>query len=96
MKKLIKSLSFIIVTCSIVAILNTAQADWSGYDYNSSSYVDITSGSLVREGNDIEIYDWGSSEYKNVEVQSISNYGSGAEVEIYDYDTGEYRTIDMD
>ena len=96
MKKLIKSLSLIIVLASIAAVLNTTLADWSGYDYNSGSYVDITSGSLVREGNDIEIYDWGSSEYKDVEVQSISSYGSGTEVEIYDYDTGEYRTIDMD
>ncbi len=69
---------------------------WDGYDYDKGSYVEIDKGNLVREGQDIEIYDYGTGEYKDVEVQSITGSGSGAEVEVYDYDTGEYRTLDMD
>ena len=72
-----------------------AQA-WDGYDYESGSYVEIESGNLVRPGEDIEIYDYGTGEYKNVEVESISGSGSGTEVEVYDYDTGEYRTLEME
>ena len=69
---------------------------WDGYDYESGSYVEIDKGNLVRPGKDIEVYDYGTSEYKDVEVQSIRDSGSGTEVEVYDYDTGEYRTLDMD
>ncbi|MCZ6804092.1 MAG: DUF5334 family protein [Proteobacteria bacterium] len=69
---------------------------WDGYDYESGSYVEIEGGNLVRPGQDIEIYDYGTGEYRDVEVQSITGSGSGAEVEVYDYNTGEYRTLDMD
>lgn len=69
---------------------------WDGYDYESGSYVEIDKGNLVRPGQDIEIYDYGTGEYKDVEVQSIRGSGSGAEVEVYDYDKGEYRTLEME
>lgn len=80
----------------LVLILPTFSYAWDGYDYESGSYVEIDKGNLVRPGRDIEIYDYGTGEYKDVEVQSIRGSGSGAEVEVYDYDTGEYRTLDMD
>jgi len=73
----------------------TASA-WDGYDNNSGSYIEIDKGNLVRSGQDIEIYDHGTGEYKNVEVQSIDSYGTSTEVEVYDYDTGEYRILEMD
>jgi pyruvate/2-oxoglutarate/acetoin dehydrogenase E1 component len=69
---------------------------WDGYDYQKGSYVEIEKGNLVRPGKDIEIYNYSTGEYKDVEVQSIHGSGSGAEVEVYDYDTSEYRTLDMD
>lgn len=69
---------------------------WDGYDYDKGSYVEIGKGNLVRPGQDIEIYDYGTGEYKDVEVQSIHKSGSGTEVEVYDSDTGEYRTLEMD
>lgn len=69
---------------------------WDGYDYETGSYIEIEKGNLVREGEDIEIYDYGTGEYKNVEVQDIDSFGSTVEVEVYDYDTGEYRTFEME
>lgn len=69
---------------------------WDGYDYSNGTYVEIDKGNLVREGEDIEIYDYNAGEYRNVEVQNIDRYGSLIEVEIYDYDSGEYRTLEMD
>jgi len=69
---------------------------WDGYDYESGTYVEIEKGNLVRPGREIEVYDYGKGEYRNVEVQSITGTGSGAEVEVYDYETGETRTLEMD
>lgn len=69
---------------------------WDGYDYESGSYVEIDKGNLVRDGEEIEYYDYGSGEYRTGEVQDIQSSGSGAEVEVYDYDSGEYRTFEMD
>jgi hypothetical protein len=69
---------------------------WNGYDYNYGSHVEIEKGNLVRQGRDIEIYDYSTGQYTDVEVQSINSYGNSTEVEVYDYNTGEYRTFDMD
>ena len=85
----------IILVIALIASPSVAFADWSGFDYDSGTFVDITSGSLVRSGNDIEIFDYGSG-YKDVQVESIYRYGSSVEVEVYDYSTGQYRTLTMD
>lgn len=69
---------------------------WDGYDYDSGSDVEIESGNLVRAGEDIEIYDYETGEYRDVTVESINGSGSGAELEVYDHQSGEYRTFDMD
>lgn len=69
---------------------------WDGYDYETGSFVEIDKGSLVRSGEEIEVYSYDTGEYTSYEVESITSYGSGAEVEVYDYDTGEYKTLDMD
>ena len=71
-------------------------SSWEGYDYEKGRYIEIDKGNLVRPGNDIEIYDYGTGEYKDVEVESIHRYGHSAEVEVYDRSTGEYRTFEMD
>ena len=69
---------------------------WDGYDYESGSQVEIDKGNLVREGEEIEYYDYGSGEYRSGEVQDIQSSGSGADVEIYDHESGEYRTFEME
>lgn len=80
----------------LLAIMPITVMAWDGYDYDKGSYVEIEKGNLVRPGQDIEIYDYGSGEYRDVEVESITGSGSGAEVEVYDYGTGEYRTLEME
>ena len=69
---------------------------WDGYDYESGSYVEVEKGNLVREGEEIEYYDYDSGEYRTGDVESIESSGSGAEVEVYDHESGEYRTFEMD
>lgn len=80
----------------ICIVLPGISYGWDGYDYDSGTYVEIEKGNLVRPGSEIEIYDYGTGEYRNVEVQSIQGNGSGAEVEVHDYETGETRTLEMD
>ncbi|SFI70190.1 hypothetical protein SAMN05216206_2781 [Pseudomonas guineae] len=69
---------------------------WDGYDDQSGSSVEIDQGNLVRPGETIELYDYGTSEYRDVQVESVERNGSSVEVEVYDYDSGEYRTLDME
>ena len=79
---------------SLLCIPSISSA-WDGYDYNSGTYIEIDRGNLVREGNDIEYFDYGTG-YQYGEVTNIDSYGSSVEVEVYDYNSGEYRTFEMD
>jgi hypothetical protein len=76
-------------------LFTSALFAWDGYDYSRGTYVEIDRGNLVREGEDIEFYDYQNG-YSYGEVTGVSGYGSSVEVEVYDYNTGEYRTFDMD
>jgi hypothetical protein len=69
---------------------------WDGVDAATGDAVEIGKGNLVRTGRTIEIYDAGSGEYRDVDVQSISRGFGSVEVEVYDTVTGEYRTLEMD
>lgn len=69
---------------------------WDGYDNEKGSYVEIEKGNLVRSGQEIEIYEYSTGEYKDVEVESVRSSGSGVELEVYDLESGNYRTLDMD
>ena len=40
---------------------------WDGYDYEKGAFVEIGKGNLVRSGQEIEIYDYSTSEYKDVD-----------------------------
>ena len=86
----------VIIFLSAMIFMPTISLAWDGYDYETGNYIEIDKGNLVREGEEIEYYDYESGEYRSGEVQDIESSGSGAEVEVYDYDSGEYRTFDMD
>ncbi len=77
-------------------IASTPTLAWDGYDWERGSFVEIGKGNLVRDGREIEYYDYGSGGYKWADVESIRSYGSSVEIEIYDHDSGEYRTFEMD
>jgi hypothetical protein len=85
--------SVFVIVCILLASTSFA---WDGYDSENGSSVEIEKGNLVRSGQEIEVYDYNTGEYNDVEVQSIRGNGSTVEVEVYDYSTGEYRTFEMD
>ena len=88
MKKLIITILFTLSSPFALA--------WDGYDYENGTHIEIDKGNLVRNGSEIEFYDYQSSEYRSAVIQDINSYGPSNEVEVYDYDTGEYRTFEMD
>lgn len=85
-----------LIVAVVIALSSVPAFAWDGYDYDSGSYVEIEQGQLVREGEEIEYYDYGSSEYRTGEVSEMNSTYGGVEVEIYDYDSGEYRTVEFD
>lgn len=82
----------------IVAIimLPISVYSWDGVESETGDTIEIESGNLVREGENIEVYDYSTGEYKDVEVESIQDYGGTVEIEIQDNDTGETTTLEMD
>ena len=89
MKKTLLSVALIVVSA-------TSALAWDGYDYTNGNFVSIDSGNLVRTGNMITIYDYGTGNYHDVDVQSMSSSGSSVAIEVYDYETGDYRVLEMD
>ncbi|UWU14140.1 DUF5334 domain-containing protein [Rhizobium sullae] len=69
---------------------------WDGVDAATGNAVEIGKGNLVRSGQTIEIYDSGSGEYRDVDVESITRGAGSVEVEVYDSEAGEYRTLEME
>lgn len=69
---------------------------WSGFDYETGSYIEIESGNLVRTGNEIEFYDYATGSYHYGVVESMRSYGSSVEIEVFDYETGTYRYFEME
>lgn len=80
----------------VLTLLSGPVLAWDGYDSDAGDSVSIESGNLVRPGETIEFYDYGSGEYREADVESINRYGSSVEVEVYDHDSGEYRTFEME
>ncbi len=81
----------------VLVMISTAAQAWDGYDYQRGQYVEIEKGNLVRQGRDIDVYEYGlNGGYKTYEVESVRSRLRGAEIEVRDTETGELRTFDMD
>lgn len=61
----------LILSLAAVIIMSSSVFAWDGYDYENAVYIEIGKGNLVRNGETIEIYDYGEGEYKEVEIESI-------------------------
>jgi len=89
-------MKLLIIATLILCLSSIYVLAWEGYDYDKGAYIEIEKGNLVREREDIEIYDYNDSDYHDVEVELIDRYGGSVELEVYDYETGEYRTLEME
>jgi hypothetical protein len=85
-----------ILTFFFVLFIETQLYAWDGYDWANSSSVQIDKGELVREGESVEFYDYGSSEYRSIDIDSIETTGDNVEITGIDSETGEQRTFEME
>lgn len=79
-----------------LVLLNVECLAWDGVDTQTGESVEIGKGNLVRRGEDIEIYNYGSGEYRDMSVESIERSGSDVEIELYDNQTGETHTYEFE
>lgn len=85
-----------IVFCLACLLYTQTAFAWNGQSTDTGDSVEIESGNLVRQGSDIEVYDYGSGTYRDVTVERITDSGSSVDVEVYDSESGEYRTFEME
>ncbi len=84
-----------LITILASALLPGVANAWDGYDYDKGRYVEVEKGNLVRQGREIEVYEYGEG-YKTFEVDSVRRSGSRVELEVIDSETGEARTFEME
>lgn len=80
----------------LVFIHSSIALAWNGYDYEKNVGIEINSGNLVRDGELIKFYDWGTGDYHNAEIKSVDDDFNSVKVEILDLDTKETRTFQME
>lgn len=88
--------NIIIVIIALLFLQTEMSYAWDGYNYDDGNFVEIEKGNRVRSGSDIEVYNYGSGEYHDVTVESITRYGNSVELEVYNWDTGSYETYEME
>lgn len=69
---------------------------WEGQNTNTGTQIEIESGNLVRDGEEVEVYDYDLGSYHTVEINNISQYGSIIELEVTDLDTGDQHILEME
>lgn len=69
---------------------------WAGYEESTNIAIDIPSGSLVRIGREINIYDFGTNSYHTVEINFMEDIFSGTRLEVIDLETNKKRIFYME
>ena len=63
-----KNITLTIILSSVLLLTSSNTIAWDGYDYNTGSYIEIGSGNLVRSGNELEVYDYETGEYRYLDM----------------------------
>ncbi len=90
----LKNIIFITLWCFALSTNNCFA--WTGYDNADGSEIEIGSGNLVREGEEIKFYDWSKGEDHKAEVRSVDYLFNNTRLEIYDYPEQKVRVFNMD
>ena len=73
----------------------TAASAWDGTDTGTGNIIEIEKGQTVRQGHEVEFFDYGSGSYRSLDVDSARKSGSNVEVEGTD-SSGNAITLEMD
>lgn len=79
----------------LVALFSFNVYAWDGYDWECSSFIEIEKDNLVKEGEQIEFYDWSKGEYDTLDIDSVDSFGSHVEIAGTD-SYGIERKFEMD
>jgi len=80
----------------ILALLAPRQGlAWDGTNSGNGNAVQIERGQTVRQGREVEFYDYGAGTYRTFDVDSVRQSGGGVEVEGTD-SSGNAVTLEMD
>lgn len=88
--RLFVSLSVLLLSTSLPV------SAWDGTNVETGYFVEIGKGNLVRTGEEVEVYDYSSGNYRSVTVEGINTYRGKVELEVYDNDTGDYLISEME
>ena len=89
------SLNFVIFfSLSLIAPQNVFA--WAGYEESTNIAIDIPPGNLVREGREIDIFDFSTNRYHPAEVIFLDDIFSGTRLEVKDLETNEKRVFYME
>ncbi|MCE3255009.1 MAG: hypothetical protein K0R25_503 [Rickettsiaceae bacterium] len=69
---------------------------WNGYERGGGSEIEISKGTLVREGEDIRFYDWDKAEDRKAEVRAVEYLFNGVRLEVYDFVEKKIRIFEME
>jgi hypothetical protein len=85
----------IMIICMIISFEVRESLAWTGYDSVDGSEIEIGSGNLVREGQQIRFYDWENEEDRRAEVIDVEYLFNRTRLEIYDYVDQKNRIFQM-
>lgn len=85
---------YVFTSLLMLSFYATTASAWDGQDANSGENVEIGSGELVREGENINVDVNGRMH--TMDVKNMRSIGSSVEIEVYDNETGETKTLEME
>ncbi len=81
---------------SLLVMLAVPAFTWDGINTVTGGSVEIGKGNLVRSGEEVELYDYGTGTYRYVTVEEVNGSGNTVQIEAYDYESGEYLYLEME
>ena len=81
---------------SLLVMLALPAFSWDDVNTVTGDSVEIGKGNLVRSGEEVELYDYGTGTYRYVTIEDIYGGGNTVEIEAYDNDSGEYLYLEME
>ena len=95
-KNIAKASLNLVIFFSLTLIMPQNVFAWAGYEEFTNIAIDIPPGNLVREGREIDIFDFSTNKYHQAEVIFLDDIFSGTRLEVKDLETNEKRIFYME
>ncbi|MDH4984316.1 DUF5334 family protein [Aminobacter anthyllidis] len=68
---------------------------WNGIDVQTGQDIEIATGTTIEEGQNVEIFDYQSDEYREVLVITVRSNGHRLEIEVLDKNVKRTRMLEL-